>query len=84
LFLMLPLSIQGTYLFHFNLDYEINYAKVLREMKAMLVLFTVEHLVMCFPIFILCAKIHQRNQYLDTMYGQLSEEQVIIINIVLN
>jgi hypothetical protein len=48
-------------------------------MKALVVLFTVEHLVMCFPIFILCANIHQRNQYLDTMYGQLSEEQVIII-----
>jgi hypothetical protein len=48
-------------------------------MKAMLVLFTVEHLVMCFPIFILCAKIYQRNKYLDTLYGQLSEEQVTIL-----
>ena len=58
------------------IDHDQNFVKILREMKILLVLFTVEHLFMCFPIFILCVKIHQRNIYLDTLYGQLVEEQV--------
>ena len=46
-------------------------------MKMLLGLFTFEHFVMCAPMFILHYKINERNQYLDTMYGQLIEEQVL-------
>ena len=46
-------------------------------MKALLVLFTTEHLLMCAPMFILCYNIWDRNYYLDTeFYGQLYEELV--------
>jgi len=43
-------------------------------------LFALEHLVMCSPMFILYFKINERNLYLDTMYGQLKEEQVLTVN----
>ena len=48
-------------------------------MKALLVLFTTEHLLMCAPMFILCYNIWDRNYYLDTeFYGQLHEELVCV------
>lgn len=49
-------------------------------MKALLTLFSIEHVLMCTPMFILCSNIQARNRYLESeLYGQLYEEQVTII-----
>lgn len=58
-------------------DYVRKYEQVKSEMKALLLLFAFEHFILCSPMFILSYNIHLRNIYLDTLYGQLPEEQVI-------
>ena len=55
-------------------DAKRNYEKVKNEMKALLVLFVAEHLLMCVPIWILSYNIYQRNIYLDEYFPQLDEE----------
>ena len=45
-------------------------------MITLLAVFSLEHLFMCIPIFILCHRIKLRNIYLETLYGQLPEEKV--------
>ena len=45
-------------------------------MKALLVLFTLENLAMCFPLFVLSYSIYQRNDYLSNSfpYGPVGPE----------
>ena len=45
-------------------------------MITLLALFSIENLFLCIPIFILWHNISQRNSYLETLYGQLPEEEV--------
>ena len=48
-----------------------------KEMVVMLALYSIEHLVLSIPIFILCYSISRRNLYLENkLYGQLPEEKV--------
>jgi hypothetical protein len=44
-------------------------------MKMMLLLFAVEHLLLCFPVSILCFNIYLRNSYLDEFFPQVTEER---------
>ena len=55
---------------------QLNFSKVCREMKALLVLFTLENLAMCFPLFVLSYSIYQRNDYLSNSfpYGPVGPE----------
>ena len=55
-------------------DVKRNFEKVKKEMRAMLVLFAAEHLLMCVPIWILSYNIYKRNIYLDEYFPQLDEE----------
>jgi hypothetical protein len=51
-----------------------NWKQVSKEMKILVSLFAVEHLILCIPIFIPQINIVQRNIYLEDMFPLLSEE----------
>ena len=55
-------------------DVEQRYQKVKKELKALLMLFTLENVFMCTPIWILSYNIYQRNIFLDKFFAQLDEE----------
>ena len=79
-------SIYVWFLLILGLDYVVKFGKVKSEMKAILGLFAIEHLALCTPMFILSYNIYLRNCYLDTLYGQLPEEQVrkLILELLLD
>jgi hypothetical protein len=52
-----------------------NLNKVRVEMKALLALFTVEHILMCVPMWILSFNIYKRNIFLDNSFPQVLEEK---------
>lgn len=52
-----------------------NWKQVSKEMKILVALFAVEHLILCTPIFILYSKILERNIYLDELFPLVSEEE---------
>jgi len=52
-----------------------NWKNVKTEMKALLIFFAIEHIIMCFPIFILSINIYKRNEYLSEYFQLLPEEQ---------
>jgi len=56
-------------------DFKINWEKVRREMKALLLLFTIENIFLLIPLFILNFTITIRNKFLDEKFPQLPEEQ---------
>jgi len=56
-------------------DVRENWRQVSLEMKVLLALFAIEHLVMCIPIWILSYNIYNRNLFLDEFFPQLPEEQ---------
>ena len=53
-----------------------NWCQVSKEMKLLVSLFAVEHLILCAPIFILLTKILQRNIYLDDVFPLVPEEKL--------
>jgi hypothetical protein len=55
--------------------YEENWKKVKKEMKSLILLFTVEHILMCIPLWILSYSISVRNQYLAQYFPMLEEEK---------
>ena len=57
-------------------DAQLNFSKVCREMKALLILFTLENLAMCFPLFVLSYTTYSRNDYLSNTfpYGPIGPE----------
>ena len=56
-------------------DYSSKLSDVLREMKVLLILFAIENIAMCTPLFLLAHSIIKRNQYLDEFFPQLEEEK---------
>jgi len=56
-------------------DFKSNWKKVSREMKALLLLFTIENIFLLIPLFILNYTITKRNEFLDEKFPQLPEEQ---------
>ena len=58
-----------------GLDVFDQWRKASAEMSNLLIIFTLEHLVCCIPIFILSVNIAKRNQYLDKYFPQLIEER---------
>jgi len=46
----------------------VEFSKVCKEMKVLLILFTIEHVILCIPMFILSFNIYQRNDYLYNVY----------------
>ncbi len=54
--------------------YEPNFVKILLEMKYLLIVFTLEHIFMCIPIWILSYNITIRNIYLNEYFPMLEEE----------
>ncbi len=55
-------------------NYEENWRKVSREMKALVLLFTVENILLLTPLFILNHTITIRNTYLNDKFPQIGEE----------
>jgi len=45
-----------------------NFEMVLKEMKYLLALFAIEHIVLCTPVLILASSIYYRNQYLNEYF----------------
>ena len=58
-----------------NTEVEKNWKKVNTEMKCMLGLFCIEHIIMTIPLWILSYNIYLRNQYLDEYFPQVMEEK---------
>jgi len=56
-------------------DYIENWKKVSKEMRSLLLLFSIENIILLIPIFILNHKIRIRNNYLDQKFPQIQEEQ---------
>ena len=56
-------------------DYEENFRKVEKEMKLLIFLFTVEHILMCLPLWILSYGITLRNDYLTQYFPMIEEER---------
>ena len=56
-------------------DVKKNWKKVKNEMKCMLGLFFIEHIIMTIPLWILTCNIFLRNQYLDRLFPQVIAEQ---------
>jgi hypothetical protein len=52
-----------------------NWHQVKNEMKTLLMLFSLEHILMCIPIWILNFNINKRNIYLDEFFPRVFEEQ---------
>ncbi len=52
-----------------------NWKQVTREIKALLALFTAEHILMCIPLWILSFNIYKRNIFLDQFFPQVEEEK---------
>ena len=61
---------------HLSLDtsFEDNWRKVSMEFKALLLLLTLENILLCLPLLILCNSIRIRNEFLDLKFPQLQEE----------
>ena len=55
-------------------DVKMNWKQVSKEMKVLLGLFACEHIILCFPIWILSYNIYKRNLYLDSFFPQVQEE----------
>jgi len=58
-----------------NKDVENNWREVAKEMKILLGLFSLEHILLCVPMWILSYNISQRNIFLDEFFPQVVEEQ---------
>ena len=56
-------------------DVEENWKAVSREMKILLGLFSLEHIMLCIPMWILSYNISKRNIFLDEFFPQVVEEQ---------
>jgi hypothetical protein len=56
-------------------DVQRNWKRTSTEMKLLLAWFLFEHIVMCFPLWILFFNIKKRNTYLDEFFPQVPEEQ---------
>ena len=57
------------------IEVDTNWHLVTREIKATLLLFTIEHIIMCIPVAILSYNISQRNEYLMDFFSILPEEK---------
>ena len=55
-------------------NFEENWKKVSFEFKALLLLITLENILLCLPLFILCNSITARNETLGSKFPQLQEE----------
>jgi len=56
-------------------DVRTNWKQVSTELKALLALFAMEHIILCVPIWILSYNIYSRNQFLEEFFPQVQEEQ---------
>jgi hypothetical protein len=57
-----------------NLHVQVNLLKVSTEMKLLLILFSVENLLCCIPLFILSVNIGKRNSFLTQNFPPIEEE----------
>ncbi len=55
-------------------DVKKNWKKVKKEMKILLLLFSLENVLLCIPMFILSWTIAERNFFLDQYFPQVTEE----------
>jgi len=55
-------------------DVKENWKRVKKEIKCLLLLFSVENVLLCTPIFILSSKIAQRNLFLDQYFPQVGQK----------
>jgi hypothetical protein len=58
-----------------ELEVQTNWLMTTREVRATLLLFTIEHILMCIPVVILSINISKRNHYLEEFFSILPEEQ---------